>query len=139
VLDPRKKISMRILRNVQERLVKSRNVFRVHFRAKCTICILCSGFLKTTIYWVFRDISLDDGPWWNIFYVIITKLMLRWCEPLVNNSLTFLEWAESIKSCNTIWLGKFSNSGKNLTNETSLKLQGVFFSLLRPTMFSYTL
>ena len=44
--------------------MKNRKVFGVDLQgAKCTICVLCLGFLNTTIYLLFNEISRDDGTW----------------------------------------------------------------------------
>jgi hypothetical protein len=64
--------------------------------------------------------------------------MLRSCDPLVNNSLTFEEKAESIKSPNTIKAGifsGFSNSGTPLTNETFQMMWGVVFTMAPHDIF----
>jgi len=82
--------------------------------------------------------SRDDGPSWNKFCVIRTRLILRCSDPLVNNSLTFVEKAESIVSSNTISVGTFSgfwNSGTPLANETFWNWCGALFSLWQQTIF----
>jgi hypothetical protein len=57
-------------------------------RSKCKISVLFLEFLNTTAYFLFKEILREDGPWWNTFCVIGTKLMLRCWDPLVNSSLT---------------------------------------------------
>jgi hypothetical protein len=133
---------VRIFTHFQERLEKTGNVFGEEFSVQVNGLRLVSRILNTTIYLLCKEIWSPDGPWWNPFCVISTRLMLRWCDLWCDNWVTFVVQAESMESAKTISVGifsGFSKTGTHLKNDTFLKWCGEFSSLWHQTIFSNTM
>jgi hypothetical protein len=82
---------MRVVTSFQVRFMKTGNIFWVDLSSQAHNLCVFRGLFNTAIYLLLNEMSSDDGPWRNKFCEIKTRLMLRWCDHLVNNSLTFLE------------------------------------------------
>jgi len=68
---------MRIFTHLQISLVKNRKVFRVDLTDQVINLSHNARILNTTIHLLFKEISREDGPMYNMLGVMSTRLMLR--------------------------------------------------------------